>query len=121
MVNPYSKGSKNMIDVVFHEGGVPPESGKPVMSLDLGGKALRVKWKASECLYSDKQATAQGITVDTAHYTGYGVTMDSMHQAGVTAIDGYHRGAPQVIHLDQECTGAPKTCCWSILTNNEVF
>jgi hypothetical protein len=39
-VNPYSKGSKNMIDVVFHKGGIPPESGNPMMLLDLGGKAL---------------------------------------------------------------------------------
>ncbi len=43
MVNPYSMRSKNMIDVVFHKGGVPPEYGKPVMLLDLRGKALRVK------------------------------------------------------------------------------
>ncbi len=50
MVNPYSKGSKNMIDLVFQEGGVPPESGRPVMLLDLGGEALQVEWKASECL-----------------------------------------------------------------------
>ncbi len=39
-VNPYSKGSKNIIDVVFHKGGMPPESRRPVMSLDLGEKAL---------------------------------------------------------------------------------
>jgi hypothetical protein len=39
-VNPFSKGSKNMIKVMFQEGGVPPESGKPVMLLDLGGEAL---------------------------------------------------------------------------------
>jgi hypothetical protein len=39
-VNPSSKGPKNMINVMFHKGGVPPESGKPVMSLDLGGEAL---------------------------------------------------------------------------------
>ncbi len=47
--------------------------------------------------------------------------MDRMYQSGVTAIDGYHRGAPQVIPLEQECTGTPKTCPWSILTDNEVF
>jgi hypothetical protein len=37
----------------------------------------------------------------------------------VTAIDGYHRGASQVVHLDQECTGNPTTKHWKIL-NNEV-
>ncbi len=76
MVNPYSKGSKNMINVVFHKGGVPPKSRKPVMSLDLGGKALRVKWKVVKSLYSDKQATCQGIQVDSACYHGYADTMD---------------------------------------------
>jgi hypothetical protein len=120
-VNPYSKGSKIMIDVIFHEGGVPPKSRKPVMMLDLGGKALQVEWKASERLYLDKQATSQGIPVDSVRYTGYPDTMDRMHQAGVTTINGYHRGAPQVIHLDQECRGNPKTCRRSVLTSNEVF
>ena len=39
-VNPYTKGLKNRIDVVFHKGGMPSNSGKPVMMLDLRGKAL---------------------------------------------------------------------------------
>jgi hypothetical protein len=121
MVNPYSKGSKNKIDIGFHESSVPPKSGKPVMSLDLGGKALRVEWKMYQRLYSDKQATAQDIQVDSACYTGYADTMNRMHQAGLTAIDSYHRGAPQVIHLDPECTGTPKPHSWSILIYNEVF
>jgi hypothetical protein len=69
-----------------------------MMTLDLGGKALHVYWKASERLYSDKQATSQGIPKDSACYTGYADTMDCMHQAGVTAIDRYQWGAPQVIH-----------------------
>jgi hypothetical protein len=51
---------------------------------------------------------------------GYVNTMDRMHRAGVTAVDGYHQGASQVIHLDQECMGNPKTHCWSILTDNVV-
>ncbi len=59
--------------------------------------------------------------MDSACYTGYADTMDRMHQAGVTAIDGYHLGAPQVIALDQECTGTPKTHRWSILINKDVF
>jgi hypothetical protein len=120
-ISPHSKWSKNMIDVVFHKSGMSPEFGKPVMMLELGGKALQVRLKASECLYLDKQVTSQGIPMDSAHYMGYAEAMDCMHQAKVTAINGYHRGAPQVIHLDQECTGNPKTYRWSILTNNEVF
>jgi hypothetical protein len=68
-----------MIDMVFHKGGMPPEFERPVMLLDHGGKALCVKWKASECLYSDKQATSQGIPVDSAPYMWYADTMDRMH------------------------------------------
>ncbi len=120
-VNPYSKGSKIMIDVMFHKGGVPPESRKPVMLLDLRGEALRVEWKVAKSLYSDEQITCQGIQVDSARYHGYADTMDCMYRSGVTAINGYHQGAPQVISFDQECTGTPKTCCWSILSDNKVF
>jgi hypothetical protein len=69
-VNHYSKGSKNCIDVVFREGGVPSERAQPMMSLDQGGKALRVKWKLSECLFTDEQATEQSIPKDSARYTG---------------------------------------------------
>jgi hypothetical protein len=32
-----------MIDIVFHEGGMLPESGKLVMLLNLRGKALQVE------------------------------------------------------------------------------
>jgi hypothetical protein len=82
-VNPYSKGSKSKIDVVFHNGGVPSKSAEPVIKLDLRGKALRIKWKASEHLYSIKQATAQGIAKDLPHFTGYADKMDKMHKARV--------------------------------------
>jgi hypothetical protein len=38
-VNPYSKGSKNCIGVVFHKGNVHPKSAEPMMALeDLGGE-----------------------------------------------------------------------------------
>ena len=106
--------------MVFHEGIIPPQTAKPVMMLDLGGNALCIKWKACDSLYSDEQATSQGIPKDSACYMGYADTMDCMHQAGVTAINGYQRGAPQVIHPNRECTGNPKTHCWSILTDNMV-
>ncbi len=42
-VNPYSRGSKNRIDVVFHDSGVPSKAEEPVITLDHGGKALRVE------------------------------------------------------------------------------
>ena len=44
-VNPWLKGSKNYIDVVFHDGGVPDSSEEPNITLDEGGKALHVEWK----------------------------------------------------------------------------
>jgi hypothetical protein len=90
------------------------------MKLILRGEALRVKWKASECLNSVKQSTAQGIAKDSSHFMGYEDMMDKMHKAGVTAIDGYHRGVSQVIYLDQECTGNPKTRHWNVLTDEVV-
>ena len=44
-VNPWSKGAKNYIDMVFHSGGVPVKSKEPNITLNEGGKALRVEWK----------------------------------------------------------------------------
>jgi hypothetical protein len=38
----------------------------------------------------------------------------------MTTVKEYHWGAPQVIQLNQECTGNPKTCCWALLTNKVV-
>jgi hypothetical protein len=85
-VNPYSRGSKNRIDVVFHDGGVPSKSKEPVISLYHGGKALRVEWKLPEKLFTDLQATAQGIPKESARFNEYGHTQDRMHQAGVHPI-----------------------------------
>ena len=39
-VNPWSRGSKNFIDVVFHHGGVLAKSEEPNITLDEGGMAL---------------------------------------------------------------------------------
>ena len=64
-VNPYSRGSKNRIDVVFHDSGVPSKAEEPVITLDHGGKALCVEWKLPEKLFTDLQATAQGIDEDS--------------------------------------------------------
>ena len=38
--------------------------------------------------------------------------MQLMRNNGVTAVEGYHRGAPQIIHLDVEYTGDPKVMRW---------
>jgi hypothetical protein len=118
-VNHYSKGSKNCIDVVFHKGGIPSKRAQPV-SLDQGGKALKVKWKLSEHLFIDKQVTVQAIPKDSAWCNGYVDTLDRIHQARVFPVDKYYRGAPQVIALNQECTGNPVTNHWCVLTNKVV-
>jgi hypothetical protein len=68
LVNHYSKGNKNHIDMVFHKGGIPSMRAQPVMSLDQGGKALKVKWKMSNRLFMDKQAMVQIIPKDSAWY-----------------------------------------------------
>jgi hypothetical protein len=70
-VNPWSRGSKNFIDVVFHDGGVPAKSEVPNITLDKGGLALRVEWKLPERLFTATQATMQLILVDSAWYNGY--------------------------------------------------
>jgi hypothetical protein len=36
MVNLYSVGSKNSINLVFHKVGFPPQAAEPILTLDLG-------------------------------------------------------------------------------------
>jgi hypothetical protein len=120
MVNYYSKGSKSCINMVFHKGCVPSKRAQPVMSIDQGEKALRVKWKLFKHLFTDEQAMAQAIPKDSMWYTGYPDTLDCTHQAGLTPINKFYQGAPQVITLDRECTGNPVTNCWCLLTNKVV-
>ncbi len=91
-----------------------------MISLDQGGKALKVEWKLSKCLFADKRATVQAIPMDSAQYNGYADTPDCIHQAEVMAIDKFYQGASQRITLDQECTGNPVTNCWCVLTNKVV-
>ena len=107
-VNPYAHSSKNKIDVVLHEGGVPSKDAQPQVSLLLGGKTLSVQWKTSEKLFSELQASTQGIAKDSSRFMGYSDTMQEMKKAGVVTTEGYYRGPPQIIKLDVECTGEPK-------------
>ncbi len=90
------------------------------MLLDQGGKALKVEWKLSKHLFTDKQAMAQAIPKDSTWYNGYADTPDRIHQAGVIPIDKFYRGAPQKIDLNRECTSNPVTSCWCVLTNKVV-
>jgi hypothetical protein len=69
--NPWLRGSKNYIDVVFHNGGVPAKIEEPNITLDKGGKALHIEWKLPEKLFTAMQAIAQSIPMDSAWYDGY--------------------------------------------------
>ena len=120
-MNPYAHGSKNKIDIVLHEGGVPSKDAQPQVSLLLGGKALSVQWKMSEKLFSELQASGQGIPRDSSRFMGYSDTMQEMKKAGVVATDGFFRGPPQIIKLGVECTGNPKVKQRPVLTNEKVF
>ena len=120
-VNPYAHRSKNKIDVVLHEGGVPSKDAQPQVSLLLGGKTLSVQWKTSEKLFSELQASAQGIPRDSSRFMGYSDTMQEMKKGGVVATDGFFRGPPQIIQLGVECTGNPKVKQRPVLTNEKVF
>ncbi len=44
-VNPYAQGTKNIINIVLHEGGVPPKDSQPQVTLLPGGRMLSILWK----------------------------------------------------------------------------
>jgi hypothetical protein len=120
-VNPYVQGTKNKIDVVLHEGGVLPKDAQPQVSLlPRRGRMLSVLWMTSEKLLSDLQVAVQWIARNSSRYTGYSDTMQVMANAGVRAIDGFHRGAPQLIHLDVECMGNPEIKVFQVPTKQKV-
>ena len=119
-VNPWLKGTKNYIDVVFHNGDVPDKTEEPNITLDEGGKALRVEWKLPKKLFTAMQATAQSIPVDSARHNVYCNTQDQMKAAGVHPVKKCYRSGPQVVSLKHKCTGIPKTFHFDVLTNNHV-
>jgi hypothetical protein len=119
-VNPWSRGSKNFIDVVFHDGGVPVKSEEPNITLDEGGSALRVEWKLPEKLFTATQTTVQSILVDSSRYNGYCNTQDQMKAARVHPVEGCYRSVPQVVNLKHECTGVLKTLCFDVPANNDI-
>ncbi len=91
-----------------------------MISLNQEGKALKVKWKLSKRLFTDKQGMAQAIPKDSTWYNGYADTPDRIHQAGVMPIDKFYRGVLQRIALDWECTGNLVTNRWCVLTDKVV-
>ena len=101
-INPWSRGSKHFINVVFHDGGVPAKSEEPNITLDEGGTALRVEWKLPKKLFMAMQATAQSIPVDSAWYNGHCNTQDQMRAVRVHPVEGCYRSIPQVINLEHE-------------------
>jgi hypothetical protein len=115
-VNPYAKGSKNKIYIILHKGSVPPDDAQPHVTLLPGEMMLSIQWKAPKKLYTKLQATTQEIRRDSSHFMGYSNTMQLMRKNGVTAMEGYHKGAPQIIHLDVECMGDPKVKHWKVPT-----
>ena len=106
---------------MLHKGGVPSKDAQPQVSLLLGGKTLRVQWKMSEKLFSELQASVQGIARDSSRFMGYSDTMQELKNAGVVATKGYYRGPPQIIKLDVECTGEPKVKISPVLTKETVL
>jgi hypothetical protein len=102
-VNPYAQGNKNKINVVLHEGRVPPKEAQPQVTLLPGGSAISVTWKTPKKLFSELQASVQGIARDCSRFVRYSDTMQLMGSAGIRAIDRYHQGEPQIIQLDVKC------------------
>ena len=119
-VHPYSKGAKNRVDIVIHNSGVPTEHGQPDIKLALGGKSVEIEWKHPESHFTDEQAEVQAIDPNSARYNAYADTMDKMFRAGNQAVSGFFRGAPQVVDLEVECTGVPKTRRYNILSDRTV-
>ncbi len=107
--------------IFFLPTAVSSKDAQPQVSLLLGGKALSVQWKTSEKLFSELQASGQGIPRDSSRFMGYSDTMQEMKKAGVVATDGFFRGPPQIIQLGVECTGNPKVKKRPVLTNEKVF
>ncbi len=107
-VNPYAQGTKNNINILLHEGGVPPKDAQPQVTLLPGGRMLRVLWKTPKKLFSEMQASVQGIKTKASHFVGYSDTMQLMVSAGIHAVNINHRGLPQIIQLDVKCMGNPK-------------
>ena len=120
-VNPYVVGGKNKIDIVLHEGGSPTKDAQPQVTLLPGGRTLSVQWKIREELFSELQASTQGIESNSSRSIAYSDTMQLMVSAGIRAVEGYYRGTPQLIQLPVECTGSPKVRILDVPTKKKVW
>jgi len=61
-INPYSKGSKNKVDIVVHNSGVPTEHCQPTIKLALGGKSVEIELKLPESHFTNEQAESKPLT-----------------------------------------------------------
>ena len=100
---------------------MPSQYAQPQVSLLPGGKAISVQWKAPKKLYSEIQASTQQIKRDSSRFMGYSDNIQLMVKAGVCPAEGYHRGAPQIIRLNVECTGKPVVNHWKVPTKETVL
>ncbi len=82
-----------------------------------GGKSVEIEWKLPELHFTDEQAEVQAINPNSARYNAYADTMDKLYRSGNQAVDGFFHGAPQVVKLNVECTGVPKTERFNVLTD----
>ena len=119
-INPYTQGLKNKLDIVLHKGSMSPKDAQPQVTLLPGGRMVSVQWKSDERLFSHLLASVQKIKPDTSRYIAYSDTMQLMVNAGVRAVDRYHRGTPQLIQLNVECTGNPKVKMFHLPTKQKV-
>ena len=76
-VNPYSKGSKNKVDIVVHNNAVPTEHDQPTFKLALEGKSVEIEWKLPKSHFTDEQAEVQVIDPSSARYNAYADTRTS--------------------------------------------
>jgi hypothetical protein len=73
-----------------------------------------------EKLFSEMQASVQGIKPSSSRFIGYSDTMHLMVSTGIRAVNGYHRGLPQIIQLDVKCMGNPKIKHFNVPTKQKV-
>ena len=106
-VNQFPSDDHDKIHLVLHEGGLPGKSAQPIVTLQGDGMHVHITWKVKQQLFSDLQATAQGISKDSAQFASYNNNMQIMKRDGVTATDGYITGEPQVVRLQVKCVGFP--------------
>jgi hypothetical protein len=120
-INPYAQRTKNKINLLLHKGRVPPKNVQPQVNLLPGRSMISVLWKTPDKLFLEMQASDQGIKPNSSRFFRYSDTMQLMVSAGIRAVNGYHRGLPQIIQLDVKCTRNPKIKHFNMPTKQKVI